>query len=49
MLQGDLGEPRAKLAMPGDQQAQDPIRAQRRLKVVRLAEDRSDAGRHFLR
>src|SRR5215471_7363956 len=49
MLEGHLSEPRAKLTLPSDQQAHDAVRVQRRLKIVRLAKDRRNAARHFLR
>jgi hypothetical protein len=34
--------------MTGDQEAKDAVRAQRRLKIVWVSEDRRDAARHFI-
>jgi len=47
MVQLDLRQPRAKLAPADDRQAEDAVRAQRSLKIVRVAENRRGATWHF--
>src|SRR5215471_300510 len=47
MVQLDLRQPRAERALPGDQQAANDFLAQRRLKILRVAENPCDAEWHF--
>jgi hypothetical protein len=47
MVQREFRQPRAKPALTGHQKAEYAVRAQRRLKILRLAENRRNAARHF--
>src|SRR5262249_39190482 len=47
VVQHDLRQPCAEPPRAGDQQAENAVLAQRRLKILRIAENRRDAGWHF--
>jgi hypothetical protein len=47
MVQRELCQPGAKPTMTGDQKAENAVGAQRRLTILRLAENRRHAARHF--
>jgi hypothetical protein len=46
-VQGDLGQPRPKLATFGDEQAEAAFLAQRGPEILRFAEDRDNTTRHY--
>jgi hypothetical protein len=46
-MQGDLGQPRPELTRTGDEQAKAALLAQGSLEILRLAEYRGNAARHF--
>lgn len=46
-VQGDLGQPCAKCARSGDEKAKAAFLAQHGLEILRFAEDRGNATRHF--
>jgi hypothetical protein len=47
-VQGDLGQPRAKCARSGDEEAEAAFLAQRGLEIMRFAEYRDNATRPFV-
>jgi hypothetical protein len=47
-VQRDLGQPRPKRAASGDEETGAALRAQSSFEILRFAEHRGDAARHFL-